>query len=519
MKAKIITKGIIAIVVTLLFAGINYLTMPAWNISSIGMWLLILGGLCTYLFFYTMTRFILDEETDIFDHILLGITAFVGIAFLIMQLASSAMFQSENLYKIAESKKTTITVEDIEETNFDNLITVDKDTAILIGNRKMGTMTDLVSQYVVSDLYTQINYQNDAYRVSPLEHASIFKWSDNRTIPGYILVNVTDGTAEFVESEIRYSTSNYFGTNVNRMVRNRFPSVLFDNDPAFEIDEEGNPYWVYSVKKITAGLFGGEDFDGIILVNASNGDMERYTAANVPEWVDHAVNGDLVITQLDWNGKYKNGFGNSLFTQKDCTTTTQGYGYILGDNDIYLYTGITSVVTDESNIGFALVNMRTSEIKYIEYPSAEEYSAMSTAEGKIQEKGYKASFPVLIRKNNKLWYFLTLKDSAGLVKAYSFVDASDYTKVTVEDNINTAWTKISTTTSVDIIDTEIKTEKAVIENIQSVVIDGNSIYYIMFEDNPKIYTANITISSTLPFLEPGDEIEYMASDSMIILIK
>ena len=69
---------------------------------------------------------------------------------------------------------------DIEELSFDQIPLLDRDSATLLGNRKMGSMVDMVSQFEVDDLYSQINYQDQPVRVSPLRYANLIKWFTNQ---------------------------------------------------------------------------------------------------------------------------------------------------------------------------------------------------------------------------------------------------------------------------------------------------------------------------------------------------
>ncbi len=493
-----------------------YFMLPALTVfdGAMGYWMILVSAL--YVIPCLSVRWTNNEDTSIIDKIVIGSAAVITTIFILGCVISSKLFNAKDYSAIAEPSIRTANVSDLPEINLDNLITVDKDTAIRLGARKMGTLADIVSQYEVDNTYTQINYNGKAYRVSPLKYGSIFKWASNPEIPGYIMVDVVTGQTEYIPSTIKYSTSGYFGEDLYRMVRKNFLTTMFDYEPAFEVDDCGHPYWVYHVFKNEICLFGGKNPDGIILVDAETGEMTRYLQNEIPEWIDHAIDGDLVLEQLDWNGAYKSGIWNYMTSQKGCTSTTDGYGYILGNNDVYLYTGITSVASDESNIGFVLVNMRTKQISKIEYPSAEEYSAMSTAEGKIQEKGYKASFPVLYRKGDKLVYFLSLKDDAGLVKSYAFVDAADYTKVIVSESIESAWAEILKwgTSS-----PETEWSCSTIADIEHVIVNGNSMYYIIFDDDNTVYSANVLLSKRLPFIKEGDELNYIANGDIISLIK
>lgn len=517
---KSITKKIIATVAMIILSIIaNYFLLPAWNIHSYSCWAFVIIIFTTAaLIFAAIDSFDSTDNSKITASMLIS-SAVSIVVLLTLFLFSAPIFNASayaNVMKVDESPFT----EAIPATDMDRIITVDRDTAAKYGSRKIGTLSEYVSQYEVSNKYTQINEDGIAYSVSPLEFSSIFKWANMHTIPGYVKVNTYTGDVKFIECQMKVSPSGYFSEDLERICRFKYPSVMFGNFN-FEIDDDGVPYYVAPIYKYTIGVFGGKDIDGAIMVNAVTGEVIKYDLDSVPEWVDHVFNGELVINQLNWHYAYQNGFWNTVFGQKNVRQTTTGYGYINGSaeqNDVYLYTGITSVGTDESNLGFVLVNMRTGATTYSECPSAEEYSAMDTSKGAVQEKGYEASFPVLININDKPVYFLTLKDSAGLVKAYSLVDAQDYTKVKVADTLEDVWKEftsyVSTTTN-----EEAETIEAMVNKIIPVVIDGNTVYYITFEDNDMIFVADIHISNKLPFIEAGETISVNAIGTTIVSIE
>ena len=295
-----------------------------------------------------------------------------------------------------------------------------------------------------------------------------------------------------------------------------YPTKMFEN-LSFEVDDEGMPYWVMSYYNYTFGLFGGKDIEGIILVNAITGEMNDYLLGEVPQWIDLAYSPELAIEQANNWGTLKNGFLNSIFTQKDVVVTTDGYNYIANDDDVWLYTGITSVSADESNIGFILINMRTKEAKRYMINGAEEYSAMGSAQGQIQEKGYLSTFPILINVENHASYFLSLKDNAGLVKAYAFVSVADYQIVGVADTIDGAKTEYLRMLGIAKDDNDIgntESKNGIIAEIATAVKDGNTVYFIRI--NEEIYTANISVSDILPFLKNGDFVTFEANVNNII---
>ena len=267
----------------------------------------------------------------------------------------------------------------------------------------------------------------------------------------------------------------------------------------------------------TFGIVGGKDIAGIILVNAITGEMVDYPIAEVPQWVDIAYSAELLVEQADNWGSLKNGFINSIFVQKNVVVTTDGYNYIAVNDDIWLYTGITSVVADESNIGFILINLRTKEAKTYMINGAEEYSAMGSAEGQIQEKGYIATFPILLNVAEKPSYFISLKDNVGLVKAYAFVSVENYQIVGVADTIDGAKAEYLRMLNIEVPENgdnaETVSVSGIVENIATTVVNGNSVYYIMISGN--VYKADISVSDLLPFIKIGDSVTLITVDNSV----
>lgn len=413
---------------------------------------------------------------------------------------------------------------DIKEVDFSKTPLLDKDSSQKLGNRKMGEMTELVSQFEVSDLYTQINYNKKIVRVTPLEYAGFIKYLTNRSdgVKGYITVDSVNGESSLVKLKdgMKYMPSAYFFENLERYLRFKYPFTIFGSE-SFEVDEVGNPYWIIPTIKY-AGISMRTEISGVIIVNAITGESIKYDVGSIPAWIDHVYSADLIIEQIDDWGIYKNGFWNSLFGQKNVVETTDGYNYIILGDDVYLYTGITSVASDESNLGFVLVNMRTKEANFYDLAGAEEYSAMSSAEGLVQEKDYDASFPLLINLNNRPTYLLSLKDDAGLVKMYAFVDVVDYQIVSVTDSslgidyaAKTYLTKINKESDNTGI---LKSSAITIKNIFSSIIDGNTYYYFV-DTSDKKYQVSIKVDQLkIPFLTNGStiDIEYIEDDINII---
>ena len=407
---------------------------------------------------------------------------------------------------------------EVEEISFDQIPMLDRDSASKLGNRKLGELADMVSQFEVDDDYTQINYKDRPVRVTALRYGDWIKWFNNRQsgLPAYLIIDMVTQNVEVVRLEqgIRYTTAEHFSRNLQRHLRFHYPTYIFDA-PAFEIDEDGNPYWVCPRLTNTIGLFGGTDVLGAVLVNAVTGETEYYKVGEIPNWVDHVYNADLIISQYDNHGRYIHGFINSLFGQRDVTVTTDGYNYIALNDDVYMYTGITSVVSDESNIGFILSNQRTKETRFYSVAGAEEYSAMDSARGQVQQMNYTATFPLLLNIADQPSYFMALKDAAGLVKMYAMVNVSQYqivaTGSSVADCESSYRLMLARNGLISDSDTDVKPTgqgqvTGTVAEIRSAVVEGNTWYYLRLQDSSVYYAISAADDKNAVILSVGDQV-------------
>ena len=412
MKKRILFITLIEFIVATVY---YYVALPPINISSPEFWKFIILLLAILTVLITFANFSFDFKTIFAQRriknyskgmifcigsILLIIAGMGIINFIVSPLFNAKSYS--NRIKIDETGDFT---KDIEQVNFNSLPLLDRDSSEKLGDRVMGQMKDLVSQFDVSDEYTQINYNNDILRVTPLEYAGGIKWFTNRKdgIKAYITVNSVDGEAKLIRLDkgMKYMPSAHFNEKLIRKLRFSYPTVIF-GDANFEIDNDGKPFWIIPTIKYT-GVGLKTKITGVIIFDPITGNSKKYSIDKIPTWVDNAFDADLIIEQVDNWGTYKKGFFNSIFGQKEVVNTTEGYNYLAMNDDIYMYTGITSVLADESNLGFILTNMRTGSTVFYSVPGAEEYSAMSSAEGQVQQMKYTSTFPLLINlKINQL---------------------------------------------------------------------------------------------------------------------
>ncbi len=524
----VLLRAVISVVIIFLMF---WFALPAINLRSSEFWTFLFLSLLVIVgvnftgnlisFFKNLKtgqniRFIPSVRTAVKS---LGIPVLVLVGVFVLMVVFSGIFNVIGLELFNATRyKDLITIqdgnftEDVAELSMSQIPVVDRDSSQALGKRKLGEMSDLVSQFEIANDYTQINYNDSPVRVTPLKYGDVVKWLYNQSegIPGYLRVDMTTQEVSLVRLEegIRYSESEYFMRNIHRYLRFQYPTKIYA-DVSFEIDDNGAPYWVASTVEYRIGFWSGRDIGGVVLVNAVTGECEYYDVADAPTWIDQVYDSDMILQQLVYNGKYRSGFWNSIFGQKGVLTPTEGYNYIALDDDVWLYTGMTSVVSDESNVGFVLVNLRTKETRYYAVPGAEEYSAMDSAEGQVQHLSYEATFPILLNVGNRPTYFMSLKDSAGLVKMYAFVDVQQYQIVGTGTSVDLAredyLKKLAADGQLDQPSDESVEKTGVVLSIATAVVDGNSMYYIMLDDG-SVISASIILSSELPFLVPGDTV-------------
>lgn len=519
------------------FACIWFFFRPELNIRSSGTWGFALICFIVGIIFSWFTDFIDDVEISNVTATLTLILVVLVLVLGVGRFAGTKIVQSRKSQKRLDIAKDVSTFEDtVEEFNFDSIPRIDASVAINLANRKLGELEDVISQFEADETHsTLINYQGKPFRIIPLKYGGFFKYLSNKEngIPGFIKVDLINQKAEYVKLEdgIKYAPSAYFSCDLNKHIRSEYPSSI-TGEYNFEIDENGVPYWVISEITPTAFISGVKIIKNVIVLNAITGEMKRYPISEIPTWIDRAFDTETVLDQIDSWGKYVDGFINSLdiSSQKGVKQSTSLYNFIIQNDDVYLYTGITSAnSSDHSNIGFCLVNMRTGEAKYTSCPSSvDESSAKSSAETIYQEKGYVATDPLLVKvtvdDKSIPTYCTSLKDNAGLVKVYAFVCATDYKIVGYAseqegmekalENYKKALNGESFNTDApsdngpdkDTKQVELETISFSIDSIKEITINGTTAYYIL-SDKKDIIVAPITANmSIIPNLKVGDNV-------------
>ncbi len=410
---------------------------------------------------------------------------------------------------------------DVAQISFNEIPTLDRTSAEFLGDRQMGTLSDMVSQFEYSGDSTQINYQGRPVRVAPIAYADLFKWLTNRGqgLPAYVVVDMVtqEATVTRLPQGMKYSFSEPLNRNIVRHLRFHYPAMMFST-PEFEIDESGHPWWIAPRVVKTIGLFGGTDIQGAVLVDAVTGQSQYYK--EVPTWVDTLYVPELIMQQYDYHGTLVHGFINSLLGQRDVTITTDGYNYIAMNDDVYAYTGVTSANADQSNLGFLLCNMRTKETHFYEAPGATEAAARASAEGVVQDLGYVSTFPLLLNIAGEPTYFIPLLDNTNLVKSYAMVNVAQYQLVATGATVSACeqtYIQMLSDKGVTTPEELPKTQASgTIAEIRSAVLSGSTYYFLRLEGETVFYalsaaqdrqsvTLNVGDRITLDHALPGEE--------------
>ena len=511
-----------AVLGTVLTALAYYLMLPALNVHSSGFWTFLIMVIC----FYGLPMGAVSTVGGAgkgksksksggqlkMSKIFLLVAAIPVAVLILGGILSSTFFNALKYAAVIEVQQSDFSEDMPEADVVTNISLMDTASAAILGNRELGALSDVVSQYNVSHDYNQINYRGTPKKVANLEYVDFFRWLNNSSngVPGYVMVDPVGNDADYVKFEkpMIYVDSAYFGEDLMRKLRFSYPTKIFSY-VNFEVDDEGNPFYIVSCMAPRVGLFGAMDVNEVIIFNPCDGTSEIYSVEESPSWIDNVYDGTLACEKYDWYGTLSRGFWNSVIGKRDCKMTTEGYGYIVRGDDVWYYTGVTSVTSDESNIGFIISNARTGEYKYYPVIGAEEYSAMGAAQGEVQEKGYVASFPSLINVEGEATYIMVLKDENGLVKLYALVNVENYSIVATGDSQTAAkqayleeLAKRGVITEEELPAPETKTAEITVTAVRLATVGGETVVYLTAEDGT-VYRGALASDESLILITEG----------------
>ncbi len=554
-------KIIINIILTAVFAAIAYYFMiPALNFKAIELYMYIAFVCLIYLGLTVLScKVAIHPEYQPYVRkrsripgIIIGILAVVC---LIGFVVGAQLFRASSYSSLLTVEEGDF-AEDVAEIDFSAVPTLDATSANNLAVRTLGDLSDMVSQFVVSAYSTQINYKGTPVRVTSLDYGDIFKWIKNTRegLPAYIIVDMTTQKSEIVrlENGMKYSPAEHFNRYLLRHLRFEYPTYMF-GDPSFEIDEQGNPYWIVPILDKTIGLFGGTDVIGAVIVNSIDGSSRIISTSTTGEtklptdsfvtdpewqWIDRVYSATILNEQYNYYGKLSHGFINSIIGQEGVKVTSSGYNYLALNDDVYMYTGVTSISSDQSIIGFILINQRTKEAKYYSISGALENTAQTSAQGAVQQYSYTATFPLLLNISGEPTYFMALKDSSELVKMYAMVNVKQSTVVGIGSTLTECTENYADSLKKNGINLEINIDEigdsdrtqtqpetkdvsGTVTEIRSVVTGGETYFYIRLNTDDSFYKLGVKDAEKVVILNVGDSVTFSvpvdASGEIIIV--
>lgn len=443
---KVGMKYFISFLITVVIGAVlYYATFPAFNFKSSDLYIFLISLVAVFCAVFALVigarkKIERKEYAKKKSVIPIAVVAVILVVMLIGWLFGATLFRAKSYSKLM-TVSTSDFSEDFADINYDEVPRLDRATAKMLADQQLGKLDEYKSQYVVTSDSTQINYKGSPVRVAYLEYANVFKWFNNTKngLPAYMLIDLVSQKVQVVNcvekfgEGIKYSPTELFNEKLVRHLRFQYPTAIMDV-PNFEIDDEAHPYWITPVLDKTIGLFGGTDVKGAIITDALNGESQYYSIDVIKtdvklSWIDVVYTENLVIEQYNYYGKLSNGFWNSIIFQNDVNVASSGSGNIALDDDVWVYTGVTSIESDSSNFGFILCNQRTKETRYYKNGGATEYSAVESAQDAVQNYGYRATFPILLDIESQPTYFMSFYGDGYTIKGYALVNLEDKTIV------------------------------------------------------------------------------------------
>ena len=558
---KVALKLLLSFIITAVIgAGAYYMMLPAMNFKSTDFytfWFVIIAVFCGVFYVLCGARTKIErreycKKRSVFPIVLVAMMLLVMV---VGYISGCTLLRAKSYSELVDVKESSFS-EDFKDINYTDVPRLDATTSKVLADQQLGSLSEYKSQYVVSNVSTQINYKNHPVRVAYLEYANVFKWFNNTKngLPAYMMTDLVSQKVAVVNcvekfgSGIKYSPTELFNERLIRHLRFQYPTEILDT-PNFEIDDDAHPYWITPVLDKTIGLFGGTDVKGAIITDALTGESEYYSMGQIRtdnslNWIDVVYSEALVIQQYNYHGRLSNGFWNSIIFQNDVNVTSSGNGVIAMDDDVWVYTGVTSSEADTSNFGFILCNQRTKELRYYKNGGAQESSAQASAVDLVQNYGYMATFPILLDIEDQPTYFMSLYGSGYTVKGYALVNLDDKTivgtglldiekshtnalnaavenyisalkdKNVVDENADADDYKVDANTSTvagenvdgdtDAVEPEKLTVTGEITDIKTSVNDGNTVYYLQVKE--KYYYIKVTDCMDVLLMKKGDKV-------------
>ncbi len=456
----------------------------------------------------------------------------IGILLLVASMAFfifQPLFLADAKYDIAGGEE--VTSDDLPPVNEESIPVVPRSYAEYRADIMMGQLENPAFFTLGS---TRIQRVDDAlYWITPIEYDDFFRWVRADNVPGFIMVSAENPREDpqLIETDMQYVPSAFFHENLERHVRMAYPDVVM-LDTTFEVDTDGNPYYIVSYGHYTQ-FRRVADVDGIITVDPADGSMENYEAEDAPEWVNRVYPPHIAEERNEWFGMYSRGLINRYFGREGLTqpTTWSADDTVTGivDDDLQLNWFTDHMrLTDEgeegsrSMVGFTMFDARTGDLRYFRDASGmlNGRTAMDLAERTFRRDDYVAGTPSLYPIYGQYTWVVPLMDRNAVLREVMLVHAGDENVYgygsTKREAFNAYQLELSTTVDDDVVPgelTDMVEEEKTIGRVYHWDREENVTVRIWFEGEDRIFTLNASSHPTAVFLEPGDDITIRYMDS------
>jgi hypothetical protein len=489
----ILSYGWVGWPITLIIIGILFLVFDVRNEQSEGSWRMYAG---------------------IFS-LVIGLLFFV-----ILPIGSMHIFNADNYRNLIGEVEQKTYSNDISPIDPTRIVLIDYDVAAKLGDKKLSDVENMAlgSQTSVGK-YTHQKIGTDLYYAAPLNHSGFLKWRKHKQgTCGYILVNahnqkdvrlVKDVNGK--ELHLKYQEGGCFDDYLPRHIYRAYRKYD-QGDIEFEIDDDLNPWYVVALYDKVIG-YGGKQVVKCLVINPETGKIDEYKPEDVPAWVDRVYPKTLMNKQFDLWGDLVHGWWN--FSNQDKVKLSQETQLVYGtDGKCYLFSGVTSVGSDDASVGFIMVDARTKHTIFYHASGAIETAAQASAEGRVQEKEYKSSQPRPYNINGVWTYVMALKDKEGLIKSIAMVSYANYEIVgigeTIQDAIRNYKAALNNKGDIMVASNEHSKSTLVgqLVRVGSDNKDGQTYYYLVFKESANIlFVGTSALSNELPLTQIGDEIK------------
>lgn len=456
----------------------------------------------------------------------IGLIVVVGFAiFWLVQ----PLFLADVKFDLADGEE--VSVDDLQPVNEENIPIVPRSYAQYRSDVLMGQL-DNPAFYNLGE--TRIQRVDDSlYWITPIEYDGFFRWLRSDFVPGYIRVSAENPREEpeLVYTELNYVPSGFFHENLERHVRLEHPDVVM-LDTTFEIDEEGNPFYIISYGHFTEFRRVAE-VDGVITVDPESGETTQYEVENAPEWINRIYPPNIAEERNTWFGIYKQGLINRFFGREGLTQPTEWgaddsvTGVVNADLQLSWFTDHMRLQNEgqeasNSMVGFTMFDARTGELNYFRDASGmlNGRTAMNLAERTFRRDDYVPGTPSLYNIYGQYTWVVPLMDRNSVFRQVMLVSARDENVYghgeTKRDAFNAYQLELSNNVDDDIVPgelTEMVEITAEVERVYQWDREDNVTIRLLLEGENRIFTVNASSYPRAIFIEPGDEITISFMDS------